>query len=179
MLQGGTSGIPHLWARSAVDAFGSSKANDFCYCAREGRREETGKGTEGAGSVKAIILSLDDFLRLQEGALTVTGFLFLERIFVATSDLRVILQIKTSPWWVYLLCTNGAAKGSLLVVRAKNAFFVSSACLFLNIESGSLSNPQKVLFHLLCQGTHKRRFSNLWSQVVPTGHHSPSHTNSS
>lgn len=158
MLQGRISEIPHLWAGSAVMlSVPRRQMTSATAQGREGGRRQA-RGQRVQVLLKPLFWSLDDFPHLQEGALTVTAFLFLERIFVATSDLRVILQIKTSPWWLYLLCTNGAAKGGLLVARAKNAFFVLSACLFLNIESGSLSNPQKALFHLLCQGTCRRRF---------------------
>lgn len=59
-----------------------------------GRRQASGQRV--LALLKPLFWSLDNLLHLQEGALTVAISLFLERFFVTTSDLRVVLQIKTS-----------------------------------------------------------------------------------
>lgn len=62
---------------------------------KRGRRQAGGQRV--LVMLKPLFWSLDNLLRLQEGALTAAIFLFLERIFVATSESEVVLQSKTIP----------------------------------------------------------------------------------
>lgn len=89
---------------------------------REGGRRQA-RGHRALLLLKPLFWSLDNSLHLQEGALTVTVFLFLERISITTSDLRVGLQIKTTPMMAVPPVHKWSCQGGLLVVRGKNCLF--------------------------------------------------------
>lgn len=160
MIQGRISEIPHLWARSAV----------MLLVPRRQMTSATAQGREGgrrqARGQRVLLLlkpfwSLDNLLHLQEGALTVTVFLFLERVFVGTSDLRVALQIQTTPWWLYLVRANGAAKGGCWYWRPKMVF-LSCLLAYLWILNQALWAIHRKLFFIFCAKGHVEGDSHIF-----------------
>lgn len=186
LLWGSTYEIPHLWAGTAA-MLSIPRRQMTSATMQEGKkaRKRKGRGQRVLALLKPLFSTSDHLLHLQEGALTVSVFLFGKSFhrhisrYSQSSDSRVILQNQTSPWRPYLPYGRGASKRGLVAVRAKNPFFV---CLFAYswiLNRTVWGNPQKALFHLLFQGASGRRFLHLESQVTPTGNPTPSQTCSS
>lgn len=184
LLWGSTYEIPHLWAGTAA-MLSIPRRQMTSVTVQEGKkaRKRKGGGQRVLAVLKPLFSTLDHLLHLQEGALTVSVFLFGKDFhrhishYSQSSDSRVILQNQTSPWWPYLPYRRGASKSGLVAVRAKNPFFLFVYSWILN--RAVWGNPQKALFHLLFQGASGRRFLHFESQVTPTGHPTPSQTYSS
>lgn len=155
------SEIPHLWAGSAVML--SVPRRQMTSATAQGRKggRRQARGQRVQVLLKPLLWSLDILLHLQERALTVTVFLFLERIFVATSDSRVVLQIKTTPWWLYLLCSNGAAKGGCWWWGPKPPFLSCLLAYFWILNQAVWAIHRK-LFFIFCAKGHVEGDSHIF-----------------
>lgn len=128
---------------------------------------------------KPVFSSQDRLLHLQEGALTVSVFFSLGRIFITTSSYspfasgsRLILQNRMPARGPYLPRRRGSSEGALVAARAKNPFS-GVVCLLLNTE---LDHWRRSTESYSNRGTRGRRSPRFRSQVPAPGHPTPSQT---
>lgn len=132
--------------------------------------------------LEPVFSSQDRLLHLQEGALTVSVFFSLERIFIAMSsyspfapDSRLILQNRMTARRPYLPRRRASSESGLVAARAKNPSF-GFVCLLSNTELDHLRRSTDSYSNGRTRG---RRSPHCRSQVPAPGHPTPSQTKGS